>query len=84
MQGGHTNMRGWWQAVWGQMPDTQQKKDQFHTATIIDLRIDEFWRAGAAKAVMWALLHDDLLEGSIRQMAFAREFKLTGDEMAAD
>jgi len=49
----------------------------------IDLRVEEWLRWGGVNGVAQVLMTDDLLEGVLRQLAAAREFKLTGDSVAA-
>lgn len=75
-QAGHANVREWWQAVWGSGPPTQQRMDLWHTATTLDLRVKVFSDRGP-QALAWGLLHDDLLEGLLRQLAAAKEYHLT-------
>eukprot|EP00974_Lingulodinium_polyedra_P051962 4998169-Lingulodinium_polyedra.AAC.1 len=54
----------------------------WHSAVSADVRIEELRQQGA-QALAWGLQHDDMLEGLLRQLAAAREFKLTGDSQAA-
>ena len=46
--------------------------------------IKEYVDAGGPRALQWALEHDELLEGLLRQLAAAREFKRTGDAVQAN
>eukprot|EP00974_Lingulodinium_polyedra_P053511 5141356-Lingulodinium_polyedra.AAC.1 len=46
------------------------------------MRVEEFQQQGP-QALAWGLQHDDMLEGLLRQLASAREYKLTGDAQAA-
>ena len=82
-QAGHANVREWWQSVWGSLPDTQQKSDLWHSATVCDLRLKELADKGP-QALAIGLSSDDVLEGMLRQLAAAKEFKSTHDSEAAN
>ena len=71
------------QAVWGQAAETQQRSDMWHTAVAVDLRVAELSRLGP-QALATGLATDDLLEGLLRQLAAAREFRLNRDSEAAN
>ena len=82
-QAGHANVREWWQSVWGSLPDTQQKSDLWHSATVCDLRLKELADKGP-QALAIGLSSDDVPEGMLRQLAAAKEFKSTHDSEAAN
>ena len=65
-------------------PDhSQQKADLWHTATLADMRIDEYRRHGPA-ALAHGLQTDDTLEALLRQLTAARDFNLFGDANASN
>ena len=46
------------------------------------MRIAEYMQSGGAGAVAWGLQNDISLESSLRNLAAAQEFKVTGDSEA--
>eukprot|EP00442_Polarella_glacialis_P047256 CAMPEP_0115051446 /NCGR_PEP_ID=MMETSP0227-20121206/2350_1 /TAXON_ID=89957 /ORGANISM="Polarella glacialis, Strain CCMP 1383" /LENGTH=349 /DNA_ID=CAMNT_0002435425 /DNA_START=611 /DNA_END=1662 /DNA_ORIENTATION=+ len=80
---GHGTVRRWFAATWGDASESQQRRDLYHSATLCDMRIDEYLTTHGVAGLMWALTHDDMLEGLFRQLSAAREFQLTGDAAAA-
>jgi hypothetical protein len=80
---GFGSVREWFQSSWLGAPDTQQKRDLFHTATLCDMRIAEYTQSQGANGLAWALSHDDMLEGMLRQLSAAKEYHLTGDSAQA-
>ncbi|CAE8621317.1 unnamed protein product [Polarella glacialis] len=80
---GHSTVRGWFTSVWCEVPESQQRGNLYHSATLCDMRIDEFLTAHGTTGLGWGLTHDDMLEGLFRQLSSAREFQLTGDAAAA-
>ncbi|CAE8631456.1 unnamed protein product [Polarella glacialis] len=80
---GHATVRGCFTSAWWNVPESQQRKDLYHSATLCDMRIDEYLTAHGTTGLGWALTHDDMLEGLFRQLSAAREFQLTGDASAA-
>ncbi|CAE8610169.1 unnamed protein product [Polarella glacialis] len=79
---GHATVRGWFTSTWGNVPESQQRRDLYHSATLCDMRIDEYLTAHGTTGLRWALTHDDMLEGLFRQLSAAREFQITGDAAA--
>ena len=81
---GTANCREWYQWTFGaQSGDTQQSVDLWHACCIVDIRVEEYLARGGMPALLWGLNTDDVLEGTLRQLASAREFKLHGDSQAA-
>ncbi|CAE8611017.1 unnamed protein product [Polarella glacialis] len=80
---GHSTVSGWFTSVWWDVPESQQRRNLFHSATLCDMRIEEFLRAHGTPGLEWALTRDDMLESLFRQLSSAREFQLTGDAAAA-
>ncbi|CAE8606484.1 unnamed protein product [Polarella glacialis] len=39
---GHATVREWFASAWGSAPKTQQRRDLYHSATLCDMRIDEY------------------------------------------
>ena len=83
MRRGHANIREWILSAWGTAPRNQEFNNQWHSATVADMRLEEADRMGPT-GKSYALAHDDQLETLLRQLASAREFKLTGDASAAE
>ena len=81
---GHATIREWFNGNWKDAPDTQNSKDLRQSAILADMRIADYNRSGGPPAVAWALTQDDQLEILITQLAGAREFRLTGDSIAAN
>ncbi|CAE8602022.1 unnamed protein product [Polarella glacialis] len=80
---GHATVRGWFTSTWGDVPESQQRRDLYHSATLCDMRIDEYLTTHGTAGLRWALTRDDMLEGLFRQLSAAREFQLAGDAAAA-
>ncbi|CAE8594468.1 unnamed protein product [Polarella glacialis] len=80
---GHATVRGWFARAWWNVPESQQRRDLYHSATLCDMRINEYLTARGTTGLGWALTRDDMLEGLFRQLSAAREFQLTGDAAAA-
>ena len=83
MRQGHGSIREWFLASWGTAPQSQAFADQWHAATIADMRVAEFLRGGVQNLAA-GLQTDDLLESVLRQLAAAREFRNTGDSAASN
>ena len=84
MRQGTANVREWFNWTFGQQgPETQQSSDLWHAAVTIDLRVEEWLQQGGVHGLAVGLQTDDLLEGLLRQLASAREYKLTGDGPAS-
>ena len=47
------------------------------------MRVEEAIRSGGPAGLKWLLAQDDQIEGILRHLAAAREFKLHGDTHAA-
>ena len=80
---GNANIREWFQNTWRNQDETQQVRDLWHTATLMDMRIQELIKSGGPPALQWGLMHDDMLEGGLRQLAAASEYKRTHDSALA-
>ena len=84
MRQGTANVREWFNWTFGQQAhDTQQSSDLWHAAVTVDIRVEEWLAQGGVQGLAFGLQSDDVLEGLLRQLASAREFKLTGDAPAA-
>ena len=79
---GNANIREWFQNTWRNQEETQQVRDLWHTATMMDMRIQELTTHGPT-GLQWGLMHDDILEGGLRQSAAAAEYKRTHDSALA-
>ncbi|CAE8705687.1 unnamed protein product [Polarella glacialis] len=79
----HATVRGWLTSAWWNVPDSQHRRNLYHSAMLCDMRLDEYVTAHGAPGLGWALTHDAMLEGLFRQLSAAREFQLTGDAAAA-
>ena len=84
MRQGHANAREWLLAAWGTAPRTQSFSDQWHAATLVDMRVQELVQTAGAASLSDAMLKDDQLEVLLRQLAAAREYRLSGDAEAAN
>lgn len=80
---GNSCVKDWLASTWGSQPRTQQFTDLWHAATTVDLKLDEYARAGP-NHLAWGLVHDDIVEGHLRQLAAAKYYKLTGDSEASN
>ena len=78
MRQGNSDVREWFLRVFGASGDHAL----WHTACAIDLRIEELLKHGP-QGLAWGLENDDILEGSLRQLAAAQEVKRTGDKRFA-
>ncbi|CAE8611368.1 unnamed protein product [Polarella glacialis] len=72
---GHSTVRGWFTSVWWDVPESQQRRNMFHSATLCDMRIDEFLRAHGTPGLGWALTHDDMLECLFRHQRVSSSLK---------
>ena len=82
MRQGYPSVREWFLRTWG---DTQgqQRQDLWSIATMIDLRIQELSHWGV-DGLQWGLQRDDMLEGSLRQLAAANGYRLRKDSAMAN
>ncbi len=77
------NCREWYQWTFSGAPGSPHQTDLWHAACTVDTRIEELLRCYGQQGLAWGLYADDILEGLLRQLASAREYKLHGDTEAA-
>lgn len=83
MRQGTANIREWFQWTFGMGAESQQQVGLWQAACIVDMRVNELMRRAGIPGLLEGLQSDDILEGTLRQLAVARDYKLHGDSAAA-